>query len=299
MTASDISGINEMLARWRGRIETALDAVLPAIDIYPARLHQAMRYGTEGGKRLRALLVYAAGEVVEANPADLDAPACAVELIHAYSLIHDDLPAMDNDSMRRGRPTVHVAYGEPMAILTGDALLTLAFSVLTKSGVASAEQLTEMFRILADAAGSRGMVGGQAVDIESEGRAISLPELEALHIHKTGALFLACLRLAACAKPGLPTDRREALDRFGKAVGLAFQIQDDVLDEEGSTQQLGKTKGKDRAQEKSTYVSLMGLEPARQRADELFEEARQVLTVFDQDGAALRVLIDHIQARRY
>lgn len=299
MTASDVSGIDEMLLRWRGRIESALDTVLPAIDIYPTRLHQAMRYGTEGGKRLRALLVYAAGEVVEANPADLDAPACAVELIHAYSLIHDDLPAMDNDSMRRGRPTVHIAYGEPMAILTGDALLTLAFRVLTKSGVASAEQLTEMIRILADAAGSRGMVGGQAVDIESEGRTISLPELEALHIHKTGALFLSCLRLAACAKPGLPTDRREALDRFGKAVGLAFQIQDDVLDEEGSTQQLGKTKGKDRAQEKSTYVSLMGLEPARQRADELFEEARQVLAVFDQDGAALRALIDHIQARRY
>lgn len=299
MTVSDIRDSNEMLARWRARLEIALDAVLPAIDIYPTRLHQAMRYGTEGGKRLRALLVYAAGEAVEADPDDLDAPACAVELIHAYSLIHDDLPAMDDDSIRRGRPTVHVAYGEPMAILTGDALLTLAFNVLAKSRAMGTEPLIEMIRILSEAAGSRGMVGGQAVDIDSEGKCIPLAELEALHIHKTGALFLSCLRLAACSKPDLSSLHRDALDHFGKAVGLAFQIQDDVLDEESSTQLLGKTAGKDRRQEKSTYVSLMGLEEARQHANELFEEASQVLSVFDGKEAALRALVDHIRKRRY
>lgn len=299
MTLSDTREANEMFTRWRTRVEIALDSVLPAIDIYPARLHQAMRYGAEGGKRLRALLVYGAGEAVDADPDDLDAPACAVELVHAYSLVHDDLPAMDNDSIRRGRPTVHVAYGEPLAILAGDALLTIAFKVLTQFKTTNGRHVDDMVRILADAAGSRGMVGGQVVDIESEGKSIPLAELEALHIHKTGALFLSCLRLAACTKPELPSDQRDALDRFGKAVGLAFQIQDDVLDEEGSVLLLGKTKGKDRAQKKSTYVSLLGLEEARQRAHELFEEARRALTVFGGKELALQALIDHIQNRRY
>lgn len=299
MTASDTRSSDEIFARWRARLEIALDSALPAIDIYPAHLHQAMRYGAEGGKRLRALLVYGAGEAVEVDPADLDAPACAVELVHAYSLIHDDLPAMDNDNMRRGRPTVHVAYGEAMAILAGDALLTMAFKVLTQNPTENSGQLVHMVRILADAAGSRGMVGGQAVDIESEGKHLPLAELEDLHIHKTGALILSCLRLAACSKPGLPLNHRDALDRFGKAVGLAFQIQDDVLDEEGSAQLLGKTKGKDRVQQKSTYVSLLGLEEARRRANELFEEARRALTVFEGKGFALKALVDHIQGRRY
>ena len=288
----------DTLDRYRTRLEEALDARLPGGNLYPARLHEAMRYGSEGGKRLRALLVYAAGEALQLSADVLDAPACAVELIHAYSLVHDDLPAMDDDALRRGRPTVHVAYDEPTGILVGDALLTLAFGVLAEpaTGV-TAEQQIGMVRVLAEAAGSRGMVGGQAVDIESEGKRISLPELEALHIHKTGALILSCLRLAACARPDLDDTARNALDHYGKTIGLAFQIQDDVLDVESSTEALGKTQGKDAAQEKSTYVALMGLAGAKQRAIELFDQARAALRPFGDNAGLLRALADHIQQR--
>jgi len=288
----------DALAALRRRLESALTARLPAADIYPARLHQAMRYGSEGGKRLRALLVYAAGKALQLDPATLDAPACAVELIHAYSLVHDDLPAMDNDALRRGRPTVHVAYDEATGILVGDALLTLAFGVLAEpaASVTPAQQIA-MVRALAEASGSRGMVGGQAVDIESEGKRLSLPELEALHIHKTGALILSCLRLALCATPAPAGDARQALDHYGKAIGLAFQIQDDVLDVESSTEQLGKTQGKDVAQDKSTYVTLMGLAAAKQRADELFDQARDALALFGEHAGLLLALADHIQQR--
>lgn len=288
----------DTLAALRRRLESALTARLPTADIYPARLHQAMRYGSEGGKRLRALLVYAAGEALQLDPAALDAPACAVELIHAYSLVHDDLPAMDNDALRRGRPTVHVAYDEATGILVGDALLTLAFGVLAEpaAGVTPAQQIA-MVRTLAEASGSRGMVGGQAVDIESEGRRLSLPELESLHIHKTGALILSCLRLALCAADAPADDACRALDHYGKAIGLAFQIQDDVLDVESSTEQLGKTQGKDVAQDKSTYVALMGLAAAKQRAGELFDQARDALALFGERAGLLLALADHIQQR--
>ncbi len=289
---------NDTLAAYRARLEAALDACLPAAGLYPARLHQAMRYGSEGGKRLRALLVYAAGEALELPGETLDASACAVELIHAYSLVHDDLPAMDDDPLRRGRPTVHIAYDEATAILVGDALLTLAFDVLAQpsAALAPAQQLA-MIKTLADAAGSRGMVGGQAVDIESEGKHIPLPELQSLHIHKTGALILACLRLAACARAPLDPAEHSALDHYGKTIGLAFQIQDDVLDVESSTERLGKTQGKDTAQAKSTYVALMGLADAKQRATELFDEARGALQPFGNKAVLLHVLLDHIQQR--
>ncbi len=296
MNTSHSSG--DALATYRVRLEAALDARLPAPDIYPARLHQAMRYGSEGGKRLRALLVYAAGEALGLSAEVLDAPACAVELIHAYSLVHDDLPAMDDDPLRRGRPTVHVAYDEATGILVGDALLTLAFGVLAQpSAELTPSQQLAMVKSLADAAGSRGMVGGQAVDIESEGKRIPLPELESLHIHKTGALILACLRLAACARTPLDVAARKALDHYGKTIGLAFQIQDDVLDEESTTETLGKTQGKDRAQDKSTYVALMGLSAAKQRATELFDEARAALQPFGEAAVLLHALADHIQQR--
>lgn len=296
MNAAQPNG--DALAAYRARLEAALDARLPASDIYPARLHQAMRYGSEGGKRLRALLVYATGEALELSADTLDAAACAVELIHAYSLVHDDLPAMDDDSLRRGKPTVHAAYDEATGILVGDALLTLAFEVLAQpiSGLTPTQQLA-MVKSLADAAGSRGMVGGQAVDIESEGKRIPLPELESLHIHKTGALILSCLRLAACAATSLDDAKRKALDHYGKTIGLAFQIQDDVLDVESSTQTLGKTQGKDEAQEKSTYVALLGLPGAKQRAGELFDQARAALEPFGGNAGLLRTLVDHIQAR--
>jgi farnesyl diphosphate synthase len=281
------------------RLARALDARLPPADEDPARLHAAMRYACNGGKRLRALLVYAAGEALGVPAAALDASACAVELIHAYSLVHDDLPAMDDDDLRRGQPTVHKAYDEATAILAGDALQTLAFEVLTADdGVTAPAQRLQMVRVLADASGSHGMAGGQAVDIESEGKKISLERLQSLHARKTGALILASLRLAACAANATPA-QAEALDTYGRRIGLAFQIQDDVLDETASTETLGKTAGKDLAQEKSTYPSLLGLEGARRRANELFDEARAALAALPAGAPPLAWLADFIQGRQH
>lgn len=286
---------------YRERLRQHLDASLPAAAQYPARLHEAMRYACDGGKRLRALLVYAAGETLGLDPQALDAPATAVELIHAYSLVHDDLPAMDDDDLRRGRPTVHKAYDEATAILVGDALQTLAFAVLARNNAANlaAAQKLAMIDVLAEASGSRGMVGGQAIDLQSEGKDLSLPELETLHIHKTGALIRASLKLARHAATSLDPVHAEALDRYGKCIGLAFQIQDDVLDIEGSSEALGKTAGKDSASLKSTYPSVMGLPAAKQRAAELFEEADKALMVFAGKAEALRWLARHIQSRNH
>jgi geranylgeranyl pyrophosphate synthase len=278
------------------RLAAALTQRLPAADHYPVRLHEAMHYSCDGGKRLRPLLVYLAGDALGVPAARLDAPACAVELIHAYSLVHDDLPAMDDDALRRGRPTTHVAYDEATAILVGDALQTLAFQVLADddSGTDAVQRL-RMVGILATAAGSRGMVGGQSVDLESEHRALNLAELEALHIHKTGALIRACLQLACATAPACSSDAASALDRYGKCVGLAFQIQDDLLDVEGNAATLGKAAGKDRASGKSTYPSILGLPAARQRADELFAEARSALAGL---GASATALLDYTESIR-
>ncbi|PTU31175.1 geranyl transferase [Stenotrophobium rhamnosiphilum] len=258
-----------------------------------------MRYACDGGKRLRALLVYAAGETLGLEAQLLDAPASAVELIHAYSLVHDDLPAMDDDDLRRGRPTVHKAYDEATAILVGDALQTLAFTVLTRGAGLSPAQKLGMVEALAEASGSCGMVGGQAIDLQSEGKNLSLPELENLHIHKTGALIRASLKLACLASPALDNAQADALDRYGKCIGLAFQIQDDVLDIEGSSEDLGKTAGKDSASLKSTYPSVMGLPAAKERAAELFSDADKALSVFGDSAAALRWLAKHIQSRNH
>jgi farnesyl diphosphate synthase len=255
-----------------------------------------MRYACDGGKRLRALLVYAAGESLGVPPEQLDAPACAVELIHAYSLVHDDLPAMDDDDLRRGRPTVHKAYDEATAILVGDAVQTLAFAVLADEPVLSPAQRLRMVSILARASGSLGMVGGQAVDIASENRRISLEELQSLHARKTGALILASLQLASAAADAA-ADIEKRLEQYGRSIGLAFQIQDDVLDETASTETLGKTAGKDLVQHKSTYPSLLGLDGARARAAELFEEARTVVGALPGGGAPLRWLADFIEGR--
>lgn len=289
------------VAAYQQRLQQTLDLSLPAATLYPARLHAAMRYSTDGGKRLRPLLVYAAGEVLGLPPQAVDAPACAVELIHAYSLVHDDLPAMDDDDLRRGRPTTHKAYDEATAILVGDGLQALAFAVLAgnRGTALSAEQRLQMIAVLAEAAGSRGMVGGQAVDLESEGRTLTLPELEALHIHKTGAMIRACLLLACHAKSPLAQAELDALDRYGKCIGLAFQIQDDILDIEGNSASLGKTAGKDEAAHKSTYPAVMGLPAARQRATELFDEARYALGHFGSAAEPLLWLADHIQGRQH
>nr|WP_277346312.1 farnesyl diphosphate synthase [Solimonas marina] len=262
-------------------------------------MHEAMRYASDGGKRLRPLLVYAAGEVLGLPARALDAAACAIEMIHVYSLVHDDLPAMDDDALRRGRPTTHVAYDEATAILVGDALQTQAFHVIAAddaSGIDAAQRL-RMIAVLAEAAGSRGMVGGQAVDLESEGRTLSLAELEALHVHKTGAMIRACLQLATLAAGERPPAQVEALDHYGKCIGLAFQIQDDILDIESSSAALGKTAGKDEAHLKSTYPSVMGLPAAKVRAAELFESARESLAIFSDAAEPLLWLSRHIEGR--
>src|SRR5437660_7268046 len=261
------------------RMERALSRLLPATHVAPARLHEAMRYAVlGGGKRVRPLLGFAAGEVTGAPPERLEVAASAVELMHAYSLVHDDLPCMDDDVLRRGRPTVHVEYDEATALLVGDALHTLAFQLLAEQRLADdpGEQL-DMVKLLAIAAGSRGMAGGQSIDLASTGRTLTLPELEFMHIHKTGALIRAAVLIgAACGKP-LDERERAGLDRYAKAVGLAFQVVDDLLDYEGSTATLGKTAGKDSKQGKPTYVSALGAPRARELAQELRAEAHAAL----------------------
>jgi len=234
-------------AAWMGEVQARMEAVLarllPAPGIAPAKLHDAMRYATlEGGKRVRPMLAFAAGELARARPERLEIAAAAVELIHAYSLVHDDLPCMDDDVLRRGKPTVHVEYDEATALLVGDALQSLAFQLLAEHPLADDPRVQlDMVRLLAAAAGSRGMAGGQAIDLESTGKALEVPELEAMHIHKTGALIRAAVLLGAACGGAPDAGLRERLDRYAQAVGLAFQVVDDVLDAEASSATLGKT----------------------------------------------------------
>lgn len=250
------------LARWLQRVEARLEAALPDASRAPQALHAAMRYAVlGGGKRLRPLLVYAAGAATGADEARLDAPAAAVELIHAFSLVHDDLPAMDDDDLRRGRPTVHVAFDEATAILAGDALQSLAFSVLAGAPV-DASLRVAWLASLADATGAAGMCGGQALDMAGTGQRLAPTELEQLHALKTGALIRACVRMGAQAGSA-DAATLATLDDYASALGLAFQIRDDLLDIEGDSAQLGKTAGKDQAQDKSTYPSLLGMDGAR------------------------------------
>jgi len=279
------------------RIEDVLDRALPRPDALPAKLHEAMRYAVlGGGKRIRPLLAYAAGEFADADPAFVDAPAAAVELTHAYSLVHDDLPCMDNDVLRRGKPTCHVAFGEAEALLAGDALQSLAFGLLGESAMRAPGAACAT---LATAAGAPGMAGGQAIDLASSGTALALPELQTMHRMKTGALIRAAVQLgAACGRP-LTEDERSALDVYARAAGLAFQVVDDVLDVEGTDAALGKTAGKDAAQQKPTYVSLLGLEPARQHAEALRAEAGRALAPFRGSARRLLELADWIVLRNH
>jgi len=259
-----------------------------------------MRYAVlGGGKRVRPTLAYATAEAIGLLPEDVNTIACAVELIHAYSLIHDDLPAMDDDDLRRGRPTCHKVFGEAIAILAGDALMTLGFLVLARDDAlpGGAKARLAMIDTLAWAAGSRGMAGGQAMDLDAEGRDIDLTTLENIHIHKTGALIRASVRMACLADPGLAPDLAERLDHYAKCLGLAFQIRDDILDIEAPTAILGKTKGKDQAQDKATYPALMGLEAARQAATDLMNEALASLDPFDARADPLRWLAGYIVQR--
>jgi farnesyl diphosphate synthase len=292
-------------AAWTGaiqaRMESALQRFLPAPGIVPERLHRAMRYAVlGGGKRVRPLLAFAAGELAAADPLRVEVVAAAIEMIHAYSLVHDDLPCMDDDVLRRGRPTCHVEFDEATAMLVGDALQPLAFQIMAEHVLANDPRVQlEMLRILAVASGSRGMAGGQAIDLASVGRALSLPELELMHIHKTGALIRAALVLGARCGSGLDEKQFQGLERYAKTVGLAFQVVDDVLDCAASTATLGKTAGKDAAQAKPTYVSILGLARARDLAEELRAEAHAALSSFGASALRLRELADFIVLRKF
>jgi len=289
---------------WMGsvqaRMESVLARVLPAAHLVPARLHDAMRYSTlEGGKRVRPLLAFAAGEVSGAAPERLEIAAAAVECIHAYSLVHDDLPCMDDDTLRRGKPTVHVEYDEATALLVGDALQSLAFQLLAEHRLADDARIQlDMVKILAQAAGSRGMAGGQQIDLEATGKPLTLPELELMHIHKTGALIRAAVRLGAACGALSKEDERK-LDRYAKAIGLAFQVVDDVLDYDASTATLGKTAGKDSRHGKPTYVSALGLSRAREFAEELRAEAHVSLEGIGAPARRLGELADFIVLRKF
>jgi len=275
---------------WRARVDTALAKALPDPTTAPQRLHAAMRHAVLlGGKRMRPLLVYATGTAFGADAAALDAPATAVELIHAYSLVHDDLPAMDDDALRRGQPTVHVAFDDATAILAGDALQTLAFEVLARCEL-SADVRVAMIAELATASGVRGMCGGQALDIDATGGvAIGLDALQRLHAMKTGALLRASVRLGAMAA-GVDVETRARLDTFADALGLAFQVRDDLLDVEGDSASLGKTAGKDAVQQKATFPALLGLEATRARLQELAGVMRESLAPFGGRVDALAAL---------
>ncbi len=290
----------EWMVAVQEHIEAALSRRLPPEEAIPARLHQAMRYSClNGGKRVRPLLAFAAGELCQADPCKLEAVSCAVEMIHAYSLVHDDLPCMDNDVLRRGRPTCHVEYGEATALLVGDSLQTLAFELLAREDLGDAAIQLEMLRVLTHASGSLGMAGGQAIDLESVGRTLDLPELELMHALKTGALIRAAVLLGGLCGTPLTNEARAALDRFSRRAGLLFQVVDDILDCTASTATLGKTAGKDSAADKPTYVGLMGLERAREFADDLRTQALESLAVFGESAQRLVELTNFITQRKF
>jgi geranylgeranyl pyrophosphate synthase len=293
--------LESRLRGYQSRVQAVLESVLPGANVSPHRLHAAQRYAVlGGGKRLRPLLVYCTGEALDIPTGALDAPAAAVELIHSYSLVHDDLPAMDDDDLRRGQPTTHRAFDEATAILAGDALQVLAFSLLARDRAAgvSFEARLKMIQILADASGTEGMAGGQALDLSAVGRELRLEELEAMHRLKTGALIRASVLLAAACAPELTPAEWDALDAYSQDIGLAFQIQDDILDVEGSTEDLGKTIGADAARAKPTYPSVLGLEAAKTRARDLQRRACANLAPFRGRTQVLEWLASYVIDRR-
>ncbi|MBL1264549.1 (2E,6E)-farnesyl diphosphate synthase [Candidatus Methylomicrobium oryzae] len=296
------NALKEYLSLCQNRVERALEARLPGENILPQKLHQAMRYCVlDGGKRMRPLLTYCTGKTLGIAPEALDGPACAVEFIHVYSLIHDDLPAMDDDDLRRGKPTCHVAFDEATAILTGDALQALAFEVLAHDPTiqATPENRIKMITTLARASGSLGMVGGQAIDLASVGTKLNLPELENMHIHKTGALIRASVNLATLTESDIDPSVAAKLDQYAKCIGLSFQVKDDILDEESDTATLGKTQGKDKDNDKPTYPALLGLAGAKQKAQELHEKALDSLSIFGSEADLLRDLSLYIIERNH
>jgi len=280
-------------------VESALDQFLPAADAVPHKLHAAMRYALlGGGKRVRPLLVMAAGELFDADAATLARAACALEMIHVYSLVHDDMPCMDDDALRRGKPTVHVAYDEATALLVGDALQSQAFAILAEGAAIAPGRQMAMIRLLAQASGSGGMCGGQAIDLDSVGLSLSLQQLEQMHQLKTGALLRAAVILGALAGKDLEPADMTALDAYAKAVGLAFQVVDDVLDATADSATLGKTAGKDAAANKPTYVSILGLAPSQALAEQLRCDAHAALAPFGDKARRLRELADLVVQRK-
>ncbi len=286
----------------RRQVERALDHWLPPAETPPERLHEAMRYSAlAGGKYIRPVLVYATGRCFGAAVGRLDGPACAVELIHAYSLIHDDLPAMDNDALRRGKPTCHVAFGEAIAILAGDALQALAFHILASdpSLAAEARHRLKMIDTLSIAASSIGMAGGQAIDLASVGKTLDLADLENMHLRKTGALIRASVLLGAHGADIHDDETLHILGNYAHCIGLAFQIRDDILDVEGDTAILGKTRGGDSLRNKPTYVSLLGVESAKAMAARLHEQAVAHLDPLGERGELLRAISAYIVRRMH
>ena len=298
-SASSVTDFSAWMAAQGARVEQALSDWVPAST--PAGLGEAMRYAVlDGGKRLRPLLVLAAAEAVQGHAEAALRAACAAELIHAYSLVHDDMPCMDNDVLRRGKPTVHVQFGEATALLAGDALQALAFELLTPEGDAVPPAMqAELCRLLACAAGAHGMAGGQAIDLASVGKPLAEPELRAMHRLKTGALLQGSVRMGAACASDVPTAARKALDNYGAAIGLAFQVVDDILDVTADSAALGKTAGKDAAADKPTYVSLLGLAASQALADELRAQAHGALDASGlRDVSRLRALADLVVNRK-
>ena len=289
---------DKRIAHYSERVDEKLDEVLPPADQPPKRLHDAMRYAVfNGGKRVRPLLVYATGECVGVTERPLDAPATALELIHAFSLVHDDLPAMDDDDLRRGKPTLHRQFDEATAILAADALQPLAFNVLAKCRDTPATVRIKLVRLIADACGSIGMTGGQSMDLAAEGRSLTAEDIESMYSLKTGALIHAAVVSAALLGEDLTTERASAIDAFGRTIGIAFQIKDDILDVEGETEVIGKHTGADQRLRKATYPGLVGIVAARERCNALLRSALEHLDDFGASADSLRWLARYIVER--
>lgn len=297
---SSAPSLEQLMPQWLERVEQTLDRWIPPAERHPVNLHQAMRYSAlDGGKRIRPLLIYATGLVTGQSAEQLDAPAAAIEMIHVYSLIHDDLPCMDDDDLRRGKPTCHIAFDEATAVLAGDALQALAFHALATDEKMTSDPATrlQMINTLTTASGSRGMAGGQAIDLASVGQTLNIAELETMHIYKTGALIRACVNLATLNASSLDEEQTASLDHYAKCIGLAFQIRDDILDVEGDTETLGKTSGADEALDKPTFPGIIGLAASRERAHELHQEALESLSGFGDEANVLRDIANFIVER--
>lgn len=290
---TDSQSFASLIEVYQRRADQSLEHWLPSASVNPMRLHQAMRYAVLApGKRVRPILVYATAKTLGLELKRVDGAAAAVEIIHAYSLIHDDLPAMDDDDLRRGRPTCHRQFDEATAILAGDALQALAFYIISHDPdmVDDASARMKMIENLSLFSGSRGMAGGQAIDLASVGKTLDITELETMHIHKTGALIRTCIQLAALSTPDLDEDQFRALDSYAKCIGLSFQVQDDILDVIGDTATLGKPQGSDSALNKPTFPSTIGLEASREKALELHQKALQTITIFGEEASILRYI---------